>query len=173
MGLSIGRSQFGRSKETRWLLPKGSQVCSYDHSLCRSRIRLEFKSKPETNSGVFLRTPPKPTDPAQDCFELNVAPTDNPFPTGSLVGRAKVEPEAIGPLDPEEWQAFHALLDGDHIQIWVNGKAVVDYMDTTKRHSGLIGLQFREEPYSIPQYSHPPLASEFRSSGQRLEPMEV
>src|SRR5580658_4369542 len=35
-------------------------------------LKVEFRSSPQTNSGVFLRTPLKPTDPAKDCYELNI-----------------------------------------------------------------------------------------------------
>jgi hypothetical protein len=38
-------------------------------------LTIEFKAAEKTNSGVFLRTPLKPKDPAKDCFELNIAPT--------------------------------------------------------------------------------------------------
>ena len=48
-------------------------------------LKLEYKGEGRTNSGVFLRTPPIPTNPAIDCLEFNIAPTDNAFPTGSLV----------------------------------------------------------------------------------------
>ena len=52
-------------------------------------LHVEFQAPPQTNSGIFLRTPLKPTNPASDCYELNIAPPDNPFPTGSFVGRQK------------------------------------------------------------------------------------
>ncbi len=52
-------------------------------------LHVEFKAAANTNSGVFLRTPLKPTDPTKDCYEVNIAPEDNPFPTGSIVGRRK------------------------------------------------------------------------------------
>ena len=52
-------------------------------------LHVEFKADAKTNSGVFLRTPLKPTNPAGDCYELNIAPADNPFPTGGFVGRQK------------------------------------------------------------------------------------
>ena len=54
-------------------------------------LHVEFKAPATTNSGVFLRTPLEPTDPASDCYELNIAPPDNPFPTGSFVGRQKAD----------------------------------------------------------------------------------
>ena len=52
-------------------------------------LRLEFKAAADTNSGVFLRTSPSPRDPARDCYEINIAPASNPYPTGSIVGRVK------------------------------------------------------------------------------------
>ena len=107
-------------------------------------LKMEFQSDANTNSGVFLRTPSQPTAPDKDCFELNIAPADNHFPTGSLVGRARVEPSELGEFDTTQWHEFHVLLDRRHIQIWVDGKPVVDYTDTTDLQAGRIGLQFRE-----------------------------
>lgn len=106
-------------------------------------LELEFNATSTTNSGIFLRTPAKPTDPTKDCYELNIAPPDNPFPTGSLVGRAKVSEQAEEP-EPGEWHTLHALVDRDHVQIWLNGVETANYTDTTGLTSGLIGLQFRE-----------------------------
>lgn len=63
-------------------LMTGSEFADYE-------LHVEFKAPATTNSGVFLRTPLAPTDPAKDCFELNIAPQNNPFPTGSLVARRK------------------------------------------------------------------------------------
>ena len=106
-------------------------------------LKLEYKGEDRTNSGVFLRTPPIPTDPAKDCLEFNIAPTDNAFPTGSLVGRAKVSDQLEVP-ESGEWHTLHAMLDREHIQTWVNGQMSADYTDTTGLTAGFIGLQFRE-----------------------------
>ncbi len=106
-------------------------------------IRLEFKCPAETNSGLFLRSPAVPTSPAKDCFEVNIAPTDNPFPTGSLVERVRVEPETIGELDHDKWHMLHALVDRDHVQTWVDGHEASDYLSPNGLRSGQILLQFR------------------------------
>ena len=106
-------------------------------------IELEFFAEDNTNSGVFLRTSDTPEDPAKDCYELNIAPPDNPFPTGSLVARAKVSEQVDEPVS-QEWHSLHALVDQGHIQCWVNGQQSVDYNDTTGLTAGKIGLQFRE-----------------------------
>jgi len=106
-------------------------------------LMLEYKGADRTNSGVFLRTPSIPTNPAKDCLEFNIAPSDNAFPTGSLVGRAKVGEQVDAP-ESGEWHTLHALIDRDTIKTWVNGQASTDYMDTTGLTAGFIGLQFRE-----------------------------
>ena len=108
-------------------------------------IELEYLATDKTNSGVFLRTSDTPKDPAQDCYELNIAPPDNPFPTGSLVARVKVNEQVTAP-EPEQWHTLHALVDQSHIQAWVNGQESVDYNDPTGLTAGKIGLQFREGP---------------------------
>ncbi len=106
-------------------------------------LMLEYKGADKTNSGVFLRTPSLPTDPTKDCYELNIAPPDNPFPTGSLVGRIKVNDQVDEP-ESGEWHTLHALVDRERVQSWVNGQLSADYIDTTGLTAGFIGLQFRE-----------------------------
>ena len=107
-------------------------------------LQLEYSASASTNSGIFLRTIVEPKQVERDCFELNIAPTDNPFPTGSLVGRERVEPDKIGTLDEAEWHIVHAMCDGKRIQTWIDGKIASDYEDTSDCKSGLLGLQFRE-----------------------------
>jgi hypothetical protein len=154
-----GQSLFGweNAGNANWRVEEGAITADQGETglLCTTsrfadyELKVEFQSETTTNSGVFLRTPPKPTAPDKDCFELNIAPPDNPFPTGSLVARARVEPKELESFDASEWHEFHALLDRDRIQIWVDGKPVVDYKDTTGRQSGRIGLQFREGKVSF------------------------
>jgi len=36
-------------------------------------LTLEFKAAANTNSGVFIRTPPKPKSAARDCYEINIS----------------------------------------------------------------------------------------------------
>lgn len=108
-------------------------------------LELEYYGGETTNSGVFLRTPDQPTDPKLDCYELNIAPPDNPFPTGSLVGRAKVS-EQIDAPESDQWHTLHALIDQAHVQVWLDGQQCIDYQDDTGLIAGKIGLQFREGP---------------------------
>ncbi len=107
-------------------------------------LHVEFKAGSETNSGVFLQTPLKPEDPKADCYELNIAPEDNPFPTGSFVGRQKVARKAKWKPAADEWHTFDvAVLDGQ-IAVRLNGKSAVQYTDEKPLRIGHIGLQSRE-----------------------------
>ena len=121
-----GQSMMGwrNAGNANWKVEDGALVASEGEPglLCTSvrfsdfELMLEYKGTDTTNSGIFLRTPTVPKDPAKDCFELNIAPPSNPFPTGSLVGRVKVGEQVDEP----------------------------EYNDTTNLANGLIGLQFRE-----------------------------
>lgn len=101
-------------------------------------LKAEFRAWVDTNSGIFLRTPLKPTDPAADCYELNIAPLDNPFSTGSLVKRQKATGANV---KPGEWNSFEVTATGGHFVVKLNGQQVVDYTDPKPIPRGRIGLQ--------------------------------
>ncbi|MFN7736076.1 MAG: DUF1080 domain-containing protein [Pirellula sp.] len=150
-----GQSMIGwkNTSSADWAVKDGELVANVgDPGLLVTQVRfsdyeieLEYFASEQTNSGLFLRTPEQPTDPAKDCYELNIAPPDNPFPTGSLVARAKVN-ESIDEPNGGQWNTLHALVDQNRIQAWVNGQQSVDYTDDSGLVSGRIGLQFREGP---------------------------
>ncbi|MFN7706702.1 MAG: DUF1080 domain-containing protein, partial [bacterium] len=101
-----GQSLFGWESDGKanWRVEDGELVADEgEPGFLMSQVRwsdyelmVEFRATERTNSGIFLRTEAQPTSPAADCIELNIAPSDNPFPTGSLVERVRVEPEALG-----------------------------------------------------------------------------
>ncbi|MEM8667663.1 MAG: DUF1080 domain-containing protein [Planctomycetota bacterium] len=99
----------------------------------------EFKAGPKTNSGIFLRTPTEPQDPAVDCYEVNIAPDDHPFPTGSLVARLKAE--SAPEQDFAQWRKMSMLVEGEQITISIDGQVVCDYTVTQPISNGRIGLQ--------------------------------
>jgi hypothetical protein len=103
--------------------------------------RVEFRAAADTNSGVFLRTPLVPNDPAADCYELNIAPDDHPFPTGSLVGRKKVEMERRGELDADAWHRYEIRAEGPKITISLDGQTLYTYTDPNPITRGRIALQ--------------------------------
>ena len=147
ISLFDGQSLFGwrATSKADWKVEDGTIVVTSGEKglLCtaaqfdRYVLKLEFRSAAETNSGVFLNTPQKPTDPASDCYELNIAPADNPFPTGSLVKRQKVE----GEYQSTDWQAYEVRVDGGHVHVKLNGEQVLDYTDPAPLGRGHIGLQ--------------------------------
>lgn len=103
-------------------------------------LKLEFLSAKGTNSGVFLNTSAKPTDPATDCYELNIADSDNPFPTGSFVKRLKAE----GNFDSDKWQAYEIAVDMGKVVVKLDGATVLEYTDPAPLPRGFIGLQLNE-----------------------------
>lgn len=104
-------------------------------------LQFEFQSDTETNSGVFLRTPSRPTNPAIDCYEWNIAPVSNPFPTGSLVGRKRVEANHEITSDPQRWYNAKLRLCEGEVTVWIDDKEVLKYVDTKPLGPGHIGLQ--------------------------------
>lgn len=99
-------------------------------------LELEFRAAAGTNSGVFLSTPKKVTAPATECYELNIAPASNPYPTGSLVGRIRHDGGESG-----EWRKFRVKVENGRVEVWLEGRKVVDYKDRQPLAGGHIGLQ--------------------------------
>ncbi|MEO1618497.1 MAG: DUF1080 domain-containing protein [Planctomycetota bacterium] len=103
-------------------------------------LTLEFKATKTTNSGVFVRTPLEPENPELDCYEINIAPLDNPFPTGSLVGRQKAD--AVEPVDA--WREMRIIADGKDVRVEIDGETVCRYQDPVDLPARRVGLQHRK-----------------------------
>lgn len=101
------------------------------------QLTLEFKAAKGTNSGVFLNTKIKPADVATDCYELNIAPPDNPFPTGSLVGRKKY-PDAG---ETDTWRKFDITVNNGLVSVQLDGQQILDYHSDPPSTGNLLGLQ--------------------------------
>jgi hypothetical protein len=114
------------------------------------QLDLEFKAAANTNSGVFLRTPLAPMDPAADCYELNIAPPDNPFPTGSIVARQRVDLPADQIPAPGRWHKFEAIMAPAGMIVVLDGVRIIrlPYGDQPIP-IGYIGLQSREGPIAF------------------------
>ena len=117
-------------------------------------LHLEFKSDGETNSGIFLRTSGTPSNPATDCYEFNIAPPDNPFPTGSLVARKRVAPQ----VDSTQWHTVQITVLDDQISALLDGNLVLDYQDPTPLGKGHIGLQLNSGTVAFRDIRLKPLA---------------
>ena len=103
-------------------------------------LRCDYKVAKGGNSGIFLRTAFTPTDPAVDCYELNMCDAHPEFGTASLVKRVKPEPPVSG---DGEWHSFHVRMEGPRILVKFDGQQVLDYTDSTEKPltTGQIGLQ--------------------------------
>lgn len=113
-----------------------------DYELC-----FEFNAPVTTNSGVFLRTPFDPADPKRDCYELNIAPADNPFPTGSFVGRQKSNATQVP--TGGQWHTCHVKVEKAVSTVTIDDQAVLNYTDQSPLRIGHIGLQSREGEVSF------------------------
>jgi hypothetical protein len=118
-------------------------------------LSIDFKAGAKTNSGVFLHTPPQVSadEVATKCYELNIAPPDNPFPTGSLVQRKKVD--TVKPSD--DWHTFHITVDGPSVRVDLDGELLNDYDDPNPTGRGYIGLQFNQGPVAFRNIKLKPL----------------
>ena len=105
-------------------------------------LHVEFSAPATTNSGVFLRTPPTPKNVAKDCYEVNIAPDDNDFPTAGIVKRIKAQAKGLGAGN--KWQKFDIKAEGNKITVQLNGQVVTEYTDEAPVGRGYICLQFRK-----------------------------
>ena len=128
------------------------------------QLRVRFLCDASTNSGVFLHTPPRPTDPNVDCYELNIAPASNPFPTGSLVGRAKHDAGDTRVA----WQTFDVRVQAGTVTVHWEDKLILEYEDPRPLNRGFIGLQFNSGAIAFDQVWLRPLGMESRFDGTDL-----
>lgn len=132
-------------------------------------LHVEFQAPKTTNSGVFLRTQLDPGEPATDCYELNIAPPDNPFPTGSLVGRRRVELEGKQrEAWNGQWHAFDVVCQGGVVKVTLDGESLGAYEDPNPVRIGRIGLQHREGPIAFRNIRLKPLALKLIFNGKDL-----
>ena len=146
--ISVSKGEVG-------LLHTTSQFADY-------RLKVDFRSAKGTNSGIFLRTTPAPTDVLTECYELNIADADNPFPTGSLVERKKAE----GDHQSTEWQTYDVTAEGGRFTVKLDGKLVVDYTDGKPIGRGFIGLQLNSGKVEFRNVKLKPLGLESIFNGK-------
>ena len=169
-----GASLFGwqPNNKANWRVSDGAiAVSEGDQGLLNTttefadyQLKLEFRADKTTNSGVFVRTPAKPTDPATDCYELNIAADDNPFPTGGFVKRQKSD----GGHTTGQWQLYDITAEGRHFTIKLDGKLVLDYTDPMPVRRGFIGLQLNQGPVEFRNIKLRPLGLKSIFNGRNL-----
>ena len=128
-------------------------------------FRCDFRAPATTNSGIFLRTPVKPTDPAKDCYELNIAaPEVSPFSNGGFVKRQK----ATEYVPATEWRTYEVSAVGGHFIVKIDGKQVLDYTDPAPVGRGRIGLQLNSGPAEFRNIKLKPVALASLFNGKDL-----
>jgi len=109
------------------------------------RYRIEAKISDKGNSGQYFRTAFGPGYPKG--YEAQINSThDDPVRTGSLYNFVKIMDRLV---EPDTWFTQEVIADGNHIQILVNGKKVVDFVDQKNTH--------KKGAFAIQQ--HPPARS--------------
>lgn len=143
------RSTFDKNSTGDWTVQNGAIRCpgttpgwlSTTASFADFVLTLEFRGSAKVNSGVFLRSQ-KEGEPHKTGYELQIwdyQPAG--FHTGSLVGTIKAAPVKI---IPDQWNRYEITARGDHIQIVLNGKQLLDTHDS-KHLSGVIGFQCQKD----------------------------
>lgn len=176
ISLFDGATLFGWQAHSKadWRVEDGAIVVSSGEPglLCTTTpfadytLHVEFRADPQTNSGLFLRTAPVvgKDDVTTKCYELNIAPADNPYPTGSFVGRKKAE----GETQDEGWRTFEATLQGGEAVVEYNGKVVLEYTDPQPIGHALIGLQLNSGQVSFRNIKLKPLGLKPLYNGKDL-----
>jgi 3-keto-disaccharide hydrolase len=176
IALFDGKTLFGWQPHSKadWKVADGAIVVTGGEKglLCTSVrfsdyvLKADFKAAKGTNSGIFLRTAPVvgKDDITTKCYELNIAPSDNPFPTGSLVGRQKAKEVPDG----EDWQSFEVTVDGAKVNVKLNGEDVLSYEDAAPIGRGHIGLQLNEGRVAFKNIKLKPLHLENMFNGKSL-----
>ena len=102
----------------------------------------EFKAEVRINhggnSGMFFRTAFGPGFPKGYEAQIDNTHTD-PIRTGSLYGFVKIFEQLI---PDDTWWTQHVIVEGNHIQIFVNDRKTVDYIDEKNTYTeGYLALQ--------------------------------
>ena len=170
-----GRTLFGwkAASEANWKVDNGViSVSEGEQGLLLTTsqfgsymLKVDFRSAPGTNSGIFLRTSPRPTDVTQKCYELNIADShDSEFPTGSFVQRKRAE----GNHDKNDWQTFEVTADGSRFLVKLDGQTVLDYTDPKPLGRGFIGLQLNSGKVEFRNVKLKPLGMKSIFNGKNL-----
>ncbi|SCK33915.1 Type 1 glutamine amidotransferase (GATase1) [Streptomyces sp. WMMB 714] len=118
------------------------QVSSYS-------LKFDWRMSGDDNSGVFVGFPASddPWTAVDQGYEIQIDATDVPEKTtGSVYGFQSADLEArdraLNP--PGEWNTYEIRVEGERLQVWLNGVRINDFTNTDPVRSltdGHIGLQ--------------------------------
>jgi len=142
----------------KWFVENGQLVCEsgpdkkYGYLATEKFFKnfdlsLEFLQESNGNSGVFFRSTIEGTKISG--WQCEVAPKGND--TGGIYesyGRGwlkQIPEEKENILKPGKWNKLRLRVEGDRVQTWLNGKAMVDFSDEKiGRANGSIALQIHD-----------------------------
>ena len=112
-------------------------------------LKLDWRMAGDDNSGVFIGFPPSgdPNSAVNNGYEIQIDSTDTADrTTGSVYGFKSADIAARdGALNPPgEWNTFELLVEGERVQVFLNGVKINDFTNTNPVRSltsGHIGLQ--------------------------------
>ncbi|WP_067509782.1 ThuA domain-containing protein [Actinoplanes sp. TFC3] len=111
-------------------------------------LKLDWKMSGDDNSGVFVGFPPSddPWSAVDNGYEIQIDATDaDDRTTGSVytfqAADLAARDAALNP--PGEWNTYELLVEGEHLQIFLNGVKINDFTNTNPARSlaGHIGIQ--------------------------------
>ncbi len=111
-------------------------------------LKLDWKLAGDDNSGVFLGFPPSgdPWSAVDNGYEVQIDATDAADrTTGAVYGFQSADlasrDAALNP--PGEWNTYELLVEGERLQVFLNGTKINDFTNTDPARSlaGHIGLQ--------------------------------
>lgn len=135
-------------------------------------LRCEYRLQKGGNSGIFLRTPFYPKNPAKDCYELNMCDSHPAFSTGSIVGRKKADGTFRG---EGGWMTMDVRVEGRQIRARLNGTPVVDFSDQSSSalRVGHVGLQLNGGAVAFRKIALRPLGTRNLFDGRDLDGWHV
>ena len=119
-------------------------------------LKVDFRLSKKSLGGIFLRTPPVPSDLETRAIGIRLAGSeaDSTEPTGSLIDRQKsVLTEKLS----DGWHALAAEINGARLTVKIDGKAVLDYLDPMPSGRGYVGLGFEQGPIEFRNFKLKPL----------------
>ena len=100
--------------------------------IARAKLRIVFKlTGKESDSGVFIRIPEKPTEPWMPVnrgYEVEIGDWPDDYScTGVLYTFTKALARPIRPVG--EWNTMEIVIDGPHTVVHLNGVKVTDFIE--------------------------------------------
>ncbi len=128
-------------------------------------LKVDFRTAAETQSGVFLRTSPKPADGNGRCYKISLAGQgESDWPTGSIVGRKKAE----SARDSQDWRTLEVMADGPRFAVKIDGKPVLELEDPKPLGRGFVGLEYRQGKIQFRNIKLKPLGTQSLFNGKDL-----